>query len=315
MKKFFSIVLLCLAHNVMFAQMGLGKPEDIKEVAAKPLLVVLDVENPKTIKKLEKKPLELQQYREDVAAYNSGVKAAFKNTWTFSKEVKYVTQDGLDSIMDDKSKKKLYAFFSPTIHRSYSSASAGEAAIPNTYSLDIGLTDQKMPVYSIMFSSVKPTEGDLTFVIQQCEAYFKQRLEKKDQKTKEVVAEILAKSPMLKEKTLLIDKDAVNKNLVKDIAQVYKYKYELCSKEKIDNAITAKDANYVYIKNLPVLQVADRNLTNRKDYAPTVAQMHYMQFVVYALDGSRVSMIDGMNSDGKTSKKDIQNLSEHIEGK
>jgi len=314
MKKFFSIILLCLAQNAMFAQMGYGKPEDIKQVAAKTLLVVLDAENPKTIKKLEKKPEELKQYREDIAAYNAGVKAAFTKTWKFSNEVKFVSAEGLDSIKDDKSKSKLYAYFTPKIHRRQYTINVGDPVVPNTYTLDLGLTDQKKPVYTMMFSTLRPTEGDLTFVIQQFEGYFKQRLEK-DKSPRELMAEIVAKSPLLKQKTLLIDKDQVNNSLTKNIAAVYKYKYELCTKEKIDNAIINHDAAYVYIKAIPVAQIVDRNLTKSNEMTTLPTDMYYMQYVINAEDGTYASLIESPNKDGKTSKGDIEGLVKRIEGK
>lgn len=303
MKNYFlALLVVLLGGHAAFAQMGYGKPEDIAKVETRTLLVVLNDVDKSIYGKL--KGDEKNAYEQSVAEYNEGVKKAFASTWTFSKNVEYVTTSAYEAIADDKAKASQYAYFKLKIHnKAYVSF-----AVPKTYTFDIGLAEDKKPVYTMMFYTPNPNEADVTFILQQFQSYFKARVDRKanGKSAREQLAEVMAKAPMLKEKTLLIDRETIDKGVEEKMASLYKYKFQFCSKEFIDKAIIAKDASYAYIKMVPASQDVDRDMTGGSGSA--MVNTYFMQYVINAANGDNISLVQSYNTKGRTSASDIKEI-------
>nr|WP_322625202.1 hypothetical protein [uncultured Flavobacterium sp.] len=293
MKKYFVLVLFCIAGNTLFAQMGMGKPEDIKTVANRTMFVVLKSEEKETLEELKNKPDELKAYQQAIEEYNDGAREAFTKNWKFSKEIKYVYKASFDSLKQ-ASKKGTgtpFAYFAPEMHNLRGGTKFGKAA--RQYSLMIGLSEKLMPVFTTVIRDPNPTEGDITYTIQLALDYFDLRL--KDKSRKDIVAEIDARTPAIKNKILIINKDMANEKLKKDIATIYKYEYELCSKDAIEKAIINHDARYAFVRSLPM-----QGAFNPGDVT-------YEQYIVNAEDGSTMYGLGG-DIKGEVSKSHIEKL-------
>ena len=318
MKNYALLLLLAIGSNSAFAQMGYGKPEDIKEVQQKTLLVVLDAPKDKESKKLSKSKADLADYEKEIADYNTALREVFATEWKMSKDVKFVTEEEFEAIIDDKVKKTQYAYFENVVNRSTvlnRDSGGGVDRIPRTYSHILGLTDQGKPVYTMMYNTLHPNKGDLVFIVQQFQNYFKMRLE--DKGMKEMMKELLASSPQLKNMTLLIDADLIDDKAAAKIAEVYKYKYIITPKSEIDNAIVAHKPGIAYIRLIPVAQMVDRPLTQRKSFeapAVTTSQMIFTQYIVNAEDGQGISFVSGATG-SKTTFADLKTLMKNIDGK
>lgn len=285
MKKLSLIFLFTLLFiSNSNAQMGFGKLEDVMEVQEKTLLVITDAQSSSLLKKIEKDPEKYKEYSDEIDQYNLALKEAFTKTWTFSNKIEYITQEELASIEKDKSKKGNYAYFDNQINRSPSrfTSSSSKAGDPDTYSLVLGLTDQKKPVYQMMYATLHPSEADLTFIIQQFQNYLNTRIAlKTDKKSKKDIREELKENAnLLKTKTLLLDENFVDDDLKKNINEIYKFKYKLTSKEEIDKAILSRNAEIAYIRAIPITQQS-----GGKNSVVKLSKLIFVQYVISAEDG------------------------------
>lgn len=280
------VAAFCLVYTLASAQMGYGKFEDILEVQQKPLLVVLESPKANTLKDLKKKPADLAKYPDDIAQYNTALKAAFASTWTFSKDVQFVSEEQYEAIKNDKTKKDKYAYFNNKIRR-YGYGIKG-AFVPNTFYHELGLTDQGKPVYSFMFDTTHPNEADLTFILQQFQSYLLARMQiKGGEKTrKELMAELEQKAALLKGKTLLLDEEFMEQKMLNKISDVYKYKYKISNKAEIDKAILSHNAEYAYIKSVPAVQMISKDANGMK-----MGDTKYIQYVVNAENGEMLTYV------------------------
>lgn len=309
-----------MGYGAAFAQMGYGKPEDIKQVQQKTLLIVLDAPNDAESKKLSKKKEDLAEYEKEINDYNEALKEVFPKTWTFSKNIEFVTPEQFETILDDKTKSKQYAFFNNVVNRntflsSSTNSTGGISRVPRTYSHNLGLTDQNKPVYTMMYYTLHPTKGDLVFIIQQIQNYLAMRLE--DKPRKELMADLVVKSALLKNKTLLLDEELTDKKVIDKMAEVYKYKYKITTKQEIDDAILAHNNTVAYIRLIPVAQMIDRPLNKQRSYDPptvTTSEMIFTQYIIDAENGEGLSFISGATGN-KTTINDIKILVKNIEAK
>ena len=187
----------------------------------------------------------------------------------------------------------------------------------------IGLTNKKKPVYSMMYTTLHPTEADLTFIIQQFQNYLISRVELKtgEKSKKEIKAELIENANLLKTKTLLFDEEFVDKNLKEDISSIYKYDYKLTTKEDIDQAILSRNKDIAYVRAFPLMQQS-----GGKNSVVKLSKLVYVQYVISALDGkilgyaapSSVGLGGNLgaltrSSNHNTTKKDLEKIIKNID--
>lgn len=317
------VILSITSLPETYAQFGFGNLEDIQQIKKVPLIVVLLESHEKTVKKLtRKKDGSLEKYYADIDAYNTAVKKAFGNTWNFSDEIKYVTAGELEKYNTKQNNGK-YAYFRQLIDPGDISNTFYHKGAITTYNYAIYLTGKRKPVYSYMYSTLIPNEADFKFISQQIQYYlqFREVTKSKEKSRKEVLAEIKANTPLLKEKTLLIEEKNLSKGVQNSLGDLYKYAYRIASKEEIEEAILTDAKDIAYLKVLPVGQISDR-------MGPVkTSELIYMQYVINAETGEhlayvtpspiRVPGVLGMlvNDDNfKLKKNDLLSIVKDIEG-
>src|SRR5580658_7563901 len=91
----FAVLIIMTTRTQSFAQMGLGKPDDVAAIKGRTLIVIVEKPDQKVIDKLNKKGKSeyIDDYKKAVDDYNTNLKDAVDKYWTFSKNVEYKTDD------------------------------------------------------------------------------------------------------------------------------------------------------------------------------------------------------------------------------
>lgn len=284
MKHLVLFALLVLNAGFVQAQMGFGKPEDVAEIKKRPLLVMLEEEDPKKVSKLSKKPDELAVYQNEIKRVNDALKEAVKY-WTFHSHVEFKTRSEIKALQESRNKSfgvlsftryrvedwhtnfatspgsaRQRVFFdgnkgSLTTFESYWLSQRYVTAKRDIASVYIDLiegVENGRPVYLQNLPNLFPTLGDLVFGVQMVQSYLEGRLSGKNRS--EGMEDLKERAGVLKQKTLLIDKDDVKGNLTSDdISENYQYKYQLTDYSTIEKAILDKDKNFAYVQIVPMM--------------------------------------------------------------
>lgn len=256
MKKRTLIIILLLATlHVANAQFGYGKLEDVQKIKEIPLLVILESKNKKTVKRLSKKDNgTLEKYYSEIEQYNEALKKSFENSWKFSNEVKFISEDELETYNTKENKGK-YAYFTRMVQKGDTDSSLLRTqGIITTHSYGILIIGSGKPVQSLMYTSHMPNEADLKFIAQQIQNYLLKRLIPTDDKKSrsELMKEMNSNANKVKSKMVLFAKDNLSADLLYATNTVYPFQHKVTSKEEIDTAILNNDPNIVYLKILPV---------------------------------------------------------------
>ena len=314
LKNLFLFCFVVSMSSNLQAQFGFGKIEDINALKERTLLVEMKEPSEKTLKKLRKKPKELQAYKQAVINYNDGLKKVFNKEWNMSKDVEFVSLDRINEVSNDKKLRKQYAYFKAFIRTKPLSSSMG--SIP-MYTYNVGLLENRKPIYTTLYSSFNGfSEADAIIVTNLFENYFKNRvlLKTSDKSRRQIKKEFKQKVKILKTKTLYIDKEFVTDRLIRKIKDIYNYDYKLVDNQEMEKAIVNKTEDVVYVKSIPVSQ------TSQKSGALKVSKEIYMQYFFDADNGeivtySRPSANLGVIGDSglKLSVKDLKKISKNIE--
>ncbi|HSI70726.1 MAG TPA: hypothetical protein VK941_10870 [Gillisia sp.] len=276
-----------ISHSSVQAQFGYGKLEDVQQIQKVPLLVVLLSSNEKKVKKLSKKKNgNLEQYLADIDSYNTAVKNAFQNSWNFSTDIKYITSEELKEYNSKQNKDK-YAYFRQLIDVGDIGNVFDHKGAITTYNYAIYLTGKRKPVYSHMYSTILPNEADFKLISQQIQGYLKAResLKTKEKSRKEILAEIKANAPLLKQKTLLIEEENLSKSVLQSIGELYKYPYKIVSRDEIDQAIISDAKDMAYLRIIPVGQVSENSGILK------ISNLIFMQYVINAENGEYLAYV------------------------
>lgn len=288
MKKLIVLFLISIISlPTAQAQFGFGKLEDVQQIQKAPLFVVLLNSNEKKVKKLSKKDDgKLEQYRADIEAYNTAVKNAFQNSWSFSSDIRFITGEELDQI-DTRENKGKYAYFKQLIDVGNPGIMFDHKGAITTYNYAIYLTGKNKPVYSFMYSTILPNEADFKLISQQIQGYLKTResLKTKEKSRKEILAEIKANAPLLKEKTLLIEEESLSKSVLESIGDLYKYPFKIVSKDEIDQAIISDAKDIAYLRIIPVGQITENSGILK------ISNLVFMQYVINAENGEYLAYV------------------------
>lgn len=283
---FLSILIGVITLTSAQAQFGYGKLEDVQQIQKVPLFVVLMSSDDKRIKKLSKKEDgKLELYLADIEAYNTALKNAFQNSWSFSNEIRFITDKELEKF-DTKDNKRKYAYFKQIIDKNPGNIFDHKGDI-TTYNYAVYLTGKNKPVYSFMYMTILPNEADFKLISQQIQVYLKSRelLKTKEKSKKELLAEIRANAPLLKEKTLLLEEESLSKDVLQSLGELYKYPYRIVSREEIDDAILSNAKDIAYLRIIPFGQIADNSGLVK------ISNLVYMQYVINAETGEYLAYV------------------------
>jgi hypothetical protein len=296
MKKTLVLLLIILFFNQSQAQFGYGKIEDIQTIKEVPLLVVLKTPNEDEVKKLERKDeKELNEYYEQIENYNKSIQEGFENSWTFSKEVKFI-QDIEIKDYTTKSNDRKYAIIRKSM-------------INFAVQYSVYLIGEKKPVYGFFYQD-EPNSSDFKYISQQIQNYLKKRelLKTGNKSKKELKKEFENKAQILKTKTLLLDKDDLTEKLVTQLKNVYKYPFKITTKEEIDEAIM-NNSDVAYLKISPLYPATSNNKTPTHNIKEV--KLIYSQYIMDASNGEILAMVQpsGMTIGKATSKNSNEIMS------
>jgi hypothetical protein len=280
------LMLLCYSPRI-FAQMGMGKPKEIKELAERKLIVITEEPSTKVIDKLKKKgqTAEIEKIQKMYDDFNALVKISVAQKWTMHQEVEYKTWTQFKK-MDNKKREKYAAiyFLSKRAARTSSGYVPAKNLILNsdmdeetttqhdftslfqTFTIDkaedVPVDKIKFgnPVYSMTLPEVYPGALSVHFALQSTNIYFEQRLSGEKATMKSAKKEIAENSARLKEKTLLIREDWKDDDLTAGIIkEIYPYAFKFVSKEELEASILAGENDKAWLVVLPYVNSNSRS--------------------------------------------------------
>lgn len=303
MRRKLTLILGFIALSIISnAQSGFGKPKEIEELYKRKVIIVKEVYNEKTIKKLEKKGKkgDVTLYKNRIIQYNADLQEAVKSMWP--KETTFVVKSFEDVVKMRKDKKYNYAVvrtvnIQSTTTTTYSSTSKSHTLdedeglyfnytpiLKGTYNSEnrnspgggwnyiyISLIEDiyKKPIILVGMPSSFPSKADLSFSVQYANWYMQERLN--DKNVKMLDTDVAAENTLiLTDKTLYIRESDLTENCTEvDINENYKYKYSIVNDSVFDHAAMSKGEDIIYLIKLPF---------------PTISAN--MQFQTVAMDAS-----------------------------
>lgn len=283
--------LICLfallfTHSLS-AQMGMGKPKEIKELSARKMIVITEVLGKKAGDKLKKKgkTAELADIQQRYDAFNALVKSVVEKRWTMHKTVEYKTWEQVKKMTDEKREKYAVMYF-----MSKRAASFSSGYIPAGYTLLNAAMDEEettehnfsslfqtftidkaedvpvdkikfntTPVYTITLPELYPSALSVTFALTSTNGYFEHRLAEQKISRKSMTKEIAENSVRLKDKTLLIRDDWKDKELsLAQIKAIYPYPVRIVKGSELEEVVNGGDSTYAWFVVLPVVNSGSR---------------------------------------------------------
>ncbi len=256
MRLFYSSFLIVLVH-VAFAQQILKpvKPEVARQVKEKKIIVMLYEEDPSVVKDLDAG--KLKTYKERISNLNSGLKL-IKDLWTFNSSVTCLTPTEIKRIPDLTN----HVIISMAILKINDGAIVGWN---NFFArLFICFPDKLDPKHPIFYQEVYATTTDydvpstdkigIIAGMYRLQDHLMARAEDKKRVAGLFQEDALENHGMLSSKTLLLNKEYLDKNLTDpDTKDSYHYNYEVCDKTKIAQVQLAKDKRYAYVYRFPLV--------------------------------------------------------------
>lgn len=215
-------------------------------------------------RRLEKSAKKAENYQTQVLDLNQNLRTLGEH-WEFHDEILYMEPS---EIMKLKKKKQhqyavLYIQRLPIKHKA-GMLDVNKFDMRYRVSADLSLTliekfPSKKPVTAFTLANSVPSLGDLVSTGRMLTLHMSNRLE--GYKASDYRQEIKANAHMLKEKTLLLDKDMIDKNFeIRHIDKLYPYPYQITDSKSIEEAILNKDPNYAYISIIPLKTGATQDL-------------------------------------------------------
>lgn len=329
-----TIALTVLFNGIAFtclAQMGMGKVEEIMAVKSRKLIVIVEEPQERIIKKLtkKKKETEIEQYRATLEKYNYEMREVAEKFWPYKENgFEYKTFEEVKRLKKDKNKEYAVLYCVSQRPSSFNSGyvssdglewwaiSDEDAANFNDCFVTMIVNQiedlERRPVYSTPLPDMFPTKAGLVFGITSTANYFDYRIRKKMKGEKvdqqEMVDEqVKENAPKLKEMNLLIRKDLLNKDLPENaISKYYPYKYTVCSKDDIDNAIMNQQDQTAYIMILPLIVSNSNN--NSVMYIHYIFDAKTNQLMAYIKPSVGSLLLSGMGGGMAAGKRTIEKV-------
>jgi hypothetical protein len=288
----------------------------------------------------KKKETEIDEYRAALEKYNLELRDVVEKFWPYKdKGIEYKTYTEVTKLK--KAKNKSYAVLYCVSQRpsrfngGYLTAEGlewwiikddGEDNYSDCFTTMVvnQIEDfERTPVYSTPLPDVFPTKADLVFGVTSASNYFDYRIRKKMKGEKVnqqdmVDEQVKENAPKLKDMNLLIRKDLLNKKLHENtIKQYYPFKYTVCSKEDIDNAIMNQQDQTAYILILPI--VVSSSNSNSVTYIHYIFNTKTNELMAYIKPSMGLMVLSGMVGGGSgkptIEKVNLEKFTNIIKGK
>lgn len=256
--KFRFIVILLLVSIKGFAQFGQGKQEDVQDIKKRTVILLLEEEDEKTVKKLSKNPQELKFYRDELVRVNQLLQEVSASFWTFTAAPVVKTRSEVEALKASKNKTHAVLAFDRYKATDWSKDAFGTTRYEGNSRIIAALFidlieefEEKKSVSTQNLPNLTPTKGDLAAGLEMMQNYLNARLGGK--KRKETSDEVKENVNLLKSKTLLLDKDDLKGKLsAADIKSNYPYAYKIVPYAEIEKAILEKDSQYAFVQIVPL---------------------------------------------------------------
>jgi hypothetical protein len=327
----------------LYAQYGMGKIEEIEAVQSRKLIVMVEEPRERMLNKIAKRPKKgtVEDYKTDLQTYNENIKAVVEKFWPYNKAgIQYKTYDEIMNLR--KTKTQDYAVIA-CLSSEARRTSAGYNYAQGLYWVkdikdDFEDRDDamfsvimvntiedfgKQPVFYLPLFDVFPTKASLVYGIKNIESYFNLRIKTKKNGAKmrderERIEEEMAKrAPALKEKTLLIREEWLDKELTEaNLKNFYPYKYQICDRAFMDNIVMNSDSKYAYGVVLPyVMSNSNSTYIAYYQYAMDAADSQLMCFVKPSTGGMMLAnSVTGKAGNRNFTIKVITKMVEQIKG-
>jgi hypothetical protein len=271
-KLFSSMVLSLTMATAIKAQFDYVKPDDLDQFHSRTLVVIVekpdDIINEKLNKKHKKD--QVDTYKNAIDALNKNFADAIAQNWKMSGgEVEYKSLDEVNDIAD---KKNYAVLFCRTVGQDDLSTSYQakngimwwpdfkEVAHDKDFSgkitvLGMALLDKfnKTPFYQCPMPDIYPTKEDFKYALNVVNNYLTYRINHRNESPKKIDEQMLQENqPTLKDKTLLLRRDQLDKKLTKaQIDKLYPFPYLVAGKDTVDKAIDDGDTKYAVAMVVP----------------------------------------------------------------
>jgi hypothetical protein len=254
MKHFFMpLFLLLVMHYNSSAQMGAPKADDVAKVKARQMVIVLREEDPELIKKYQKTPQKLTEYKKEIATYNENIQKVAPQIWTFNSEVIFKPASEVAALQKSKNKEYAFTEFKLQKVKENSTLSSRKGPFRDEWvnpAISIHLMEKPAATLGIApFMTRTPTEGELGLALLQLQTGYT-NLEsgvnpKELQKTH---------AETLKTKTLLLDRALLKTGLTEPIIKkAYPFDVEIADRAAIDQHILQQNPKYAVVSIAPVM--------------------------------------------------------------
>lgn len=238
------------------------------------LIVILNDENPRLLKRYNKRPEKQDAIRAMITQSNKIFKEAFTFYWRASKDVIYITNKELASLPAGG-----YVLFRFTpdeavydINFSQNDFSIKKNLIKNrTYGkMEFYLFENKSkdPFLTFFTPTAYPFEEDIYTSVAQINHFLLQKYNDPSFNMKDYEELVEEWNYKIKEKILLVDTATIEKlqGSYNYIKEEYPFPYELTSGEKIKEKIKCKDTNYVFAVIFPHRDMISRGRSYEGTY-------------------------------------------------
>lgn len=256
--KYIFVLLLLFVPLKPFAQFGQGKVEDIQDIKKRTLILLLEEEDEKILKKLAKKPDELKFYKDEIVRLNADLTEITAKFWTFTSAPVTKTRTEVEALKASKDNKYAVLAFD----RYKATDWARDFYGVNRYAINSKLIgalfidlieefEERKSVSIQNLPNLVPTKGDLAAGLEMMQNYLNARLAGK--KRKDTMDEVKENGTQLKSKTLLLDKEDLKGKLKPaDIKAAYPFNYKIVDYAEIEKAILEKDSQYAFVQIVPL---------------------------------------------------------------
>lgn len=271
MKNICLFLSLLFFQNSSFSQSTMSdEGKDVLKLKTQILLVGLEEENPKTLKTLFKSKDDLQDYKDQIQGNNNALKFAIENYWKYSSSIEYKPlTEATKMAKENPEKYVLLSFFKYTDYErlqtghgmngqraGWSGTGANMKYNPSTHyshaTNHIMIISMKMSEtkLTIFLPSLYVSNADAVYGITQLQYMVRLFEQNPTESLRSVFKKVILKNgPKLKNKTLLLNKEDLDKELTeKAIKLLYPYPFKIVSSEEIDKAILNKTPGLAYVQ-------------------------------------------------------------------
>lgn len=262
-RLFLLTAFVLLGVPVAWAQFGFGKPKDVAIVKGQPLIVLLEEEDPATLKKLAKKPQELADYKAYVADYNASMQKLVPTLWKFSPSVEFKSESELPALRKAKGPQRgvLYHLDFVLAHRHPLNGPTAPNLPTHYYTsekvsammVDVVGNGGQNTVWRVQIAPGPIYNSDIIFSLKTIQQYLEARAA--NRKGADMRAELAKNGKKLRGKTLLLDEaDLKDKLTAAEVKKVYPLPFEIVPRATIEEAVANGDARYACVRLVPVTE-------------------------------------------------------------